>query len=380
MNSKSKSSFKESFDRGFSLVEVLLAVFILGIGILSISVLFPAGIELQRQGKDAINGPLVAQQAIQTIRSKVSENDFGDLIQMATFLGANIDQWENDELTETIIPSEGRLPGDWSWRRPSLINLNNLSNNQTGTIRLFTDDQDLSYIKDIPLNFNRNISIPWNTDLGDCPEIDIAQGERCWPLANSETAPNELGSSEYFWDCLFTRKKGRVYVAVFVYRVNRLKDLGGAYAVLPNNEGSLWMPTLHELDSPWNSPELASTSFSMAATSSRAAKVVSVSGDPTISLNTWQRPDQRLVDQSARSHLVSVGKRSLNQIPSIIELKNAPKPLFDIRTGARQDDVVKSFWFVPMETPSLLVGDIEVTIGLRPIHAEVFRLSAGDTL
>ncbi|MCH7879412.1 MAG: hypothetical protein IH914_08890, partial [candidate division Zixibacteria bacterium] len=48
---------------GFSLVEVLLAIFILGLGIISIVSLFPAGIAQQRQSVDDIIGPIVPQNA-----------------------------------------------------------------------------------------------------------------------------------------------------------------------------------------------------------------------------------------------------------------------------------------------------------------------------
>ena len=48
--------------RGFSLIEVLLAVFILGIGIISIGAIFPAGIVQQRQSLDDALGPVVLGQ------------------------------------------------------------------------------------------------------------------------------------------------------------------------------------------------------------------------------------------------------------------------------------------------------------------------------
>ena len=50
--------------RAFSLIELLLSVFILAIGIISVSALFPAGIAQQQQTADDQLGPVVAEQAL----------------------------------------------------------------------------------------------------------------------------------------------------------------------------------------------------------------------------------------------------------------------------------------------------------------------------
>jgi prepilin-type N-terminal cleavage/methylation domain-containing protein len=63
--------------RAFSLIELLLAVFILAIGIISVSALFPAGIAQQQQTADAQLGPVVAEQALGLLRSRVKSEDFG---------------------------------------------------------------------------------------------------------------------------------------------------------------------------------------------------------------------------------------------------------------------------------------------------------------
>ena len=61
---------------GFSLIEVLMAIFILGIGVISIAALFPAGIAQQRQSVDDVIGPIVARNAMAVIRSHVRADDF----------------------------------------------------------------------------------------------------------------------------------------------------------------------------------------------------------------------------------------------------------------------------------------------------------------
>ena len=63
--------------RGFSLIELLMAIFILSLGIISIAALFPAGMVQQQQSVDDIMGPIVANSALSIVRSKVRPEYFG---------------------------------------------------------------------------------------------------------------------------------------------------------------------------------------------------------------------------------------------------------------------------------------------------------------
>ncbi len=54
------SQAKRSAERGFTLIEALMAIFILAIGFLSLAAVFPAGIELQRRGSDDLEGVTAA--------------------------------------------------------------------------------------------------------------------------------------------------------------------------------------------------------------------------------------------------------------------------------------------------------------------------------
>jgi prepilin-type N-terminal cleavage/methylation domain-containing protein len=111
--------------RGFSLVEMLLAVFILGIGVISIAALFPAGIALQRQATDDTLGPIIAKNAFATIRSKLSQDDFGGFndFGLAPVYQSGVGP------AGTIRPVGGadipQLGGDWGWMRPAFYTNNN---------------------------------------------------------------------------------------------------------------------------------------------------------------------------------------------------------------------------------------------------------------
>ena len=115
-----------STGRGFSLVELLLAVFILAIGIISVAAIFPAGIAQQVQTKDAIYGPIVAEQAVGMLRSKLSQEDFGTFEQFGLSAG---DRYQvaggvnNQGQRDPEIPSDAweTVPGDWGWMRPSFL-------------------------------------------------------------------------------------------------------------------------------------------------------------------------------------------------------------------------------------------------------------------
>ena len=113
-----------STGRGFSLVELLLAVFILAIGIISVAAIFPAGIAQQVQTKDAIYGPIVAEQAVGMLRSKLSQEDFGTFEQFGLTAGDRFQRSGQDPGNrdfELLGDAWETIPGDWGWMRPSFL-------------------------------------------------------------------------------------------------------------------------------------------------------------------------------------------------------------------------------------------------------------------
>ncbi len=265
--------------RGFSLIELLLAIFILGVGIISVAAVFPAGIIQQRRTQDDVLGPVIAEAAMATIRSKVTQSDFGTFEEFgifgpAAFLG--LDQpFPNSWLDAGDAYTQ---PGDWPWLRPS-----------TAAVPVSASPSDRSYAGDIDL-FSARVArasplvsedypagmqwdAAWRTTEfslfggafpvfgqthpqggggangdpgaflfgipfsrarfdfyggGEDPLVTVTQEERFWPAGTGFGAG--LERPQYAWDCMFRRFQGRVQVAIFVYRVNAGNTPGG-YAV-----------------------------------------------------------------------------------------------------------------------------------------------------
>ena len=104
--------------RGFSLIELLLAIFILGVGIISIATLFPAGIAQQQKTANDVVGPIIARNALTLLRSRLEQEDFGGAeqfdIRWSPFLCSF-------SLTSENINPWPTICGDWMWRRPAIV-------------------------------------------------------------------------------------------------------------------------------------------------------------------------------------------------------------------------------------------------------------------
>ena len=243
--------------RGFSLVEMLLAVFILGIGVISIAALFPAGISLQRQATDDVVGPIVAKNALATLRSKLSQDDFGgysDFGLVPTYIGPYI--------AGSVQTSGGQfieqLNGDWAWMRPGFVFDSPSTPQDESAIDIFsagytrrqgqpamppfltgavyatetpdgvpTADPYLFGIPYNPKKYSLFANRAANSSLSPVaqhviePLFTFTQAERSWPQGPANYGPPTSSGvvPQYYWDCMFRRNGGRVQVAVFVYRV-----------------------------------------------------------------------------------------------------------------------------------------------------------------
>ena len=277
-NSSKSRGRPQGGDRAFSLIELLLAIFILGVGIISISAVFPAGIVQQRKTQDDVLGTVIAESALSTIRSKVTQSDFGTFEEFGffgpeQFTDASIfDDFPNSWLE---LGSAYAQPGDWPWLRPSMAavppNKNPPFPTYAGDIDIFSARVARTYTSGLGFGYESPVEdwdpdwmttefgrvfgnqffpleafsggigvgkflygIPFNNAKFDWfggeedPLVTITQRERFWP-AGSGFGPR-LERPEYTWDCMFRRFQGRVQVAIFVYRLN-VGGTPGGYAV-----------------------------------------------------------------------------------------------------------------------------------------------------
>ena len=225
----------QSDRRAFSLIELLMSIMILAIGLISVAALFPAGIIQQQRAKDSIDGPSVARSAMESLRSKLSQSDFGDWT----------DFYTEDELDRLIIdgaldgsPSFYLAEGDWPWLRPALVDpeayadpayrgavdvFNRLGyeNPEFTVTDLDTDADYYTYCLSRNLNnevnndefYGQLLGVPFSRpDMRIEPPLAIfTMSDRTWPPGGGEN-----GVPQYFWDFMLTRRGGVVYASIFV--------------------------------------------------------------------------------------------------------------------------------------------------------------------
>jgi len=275
--------------RAFSLVELIIAIFILGIGMISIAALFPAGIKQQEIAEDDVYGPLVAKHAMELLRTRLKQEDFG-----------SFEEFSNDTFTvRDPIPlgnvnatgAVSTIAKDWIWKRPGFITVDDATStgcDEAGMYDVFTrinmgvdrsavpakipdefmQSKPLTDIAITTTGRNRLYGIPYNrqiydqqlnvaspnyiwtfadtgvpisgapptttTNIGNAlhePAVFITQRERYWPMPSN--AVGVTPTPKYVWDCMFRKFNGRILVGMFVYRVLPANGLRGGTFVDP---------------------------------------------------------------------------------------------------------------------------------------------------
>jgi prepilin-type N-terminal cleavage/methylation domain-containing protein len=415
--------------RAFTLVELLLAVFILGIGVLGVAALLPSAIALQQRANDDVVGPIVADNAIAIIRSKLSPEMFGTLEEF------NIP----DDISSPVDPATGNgsimervpnVPGDWGWKRPSVLvsagGANAASARLIGAIDIFggtaaqggvpaglsvlSETRLAGAMQGIPysrrtfdptyrvLNPVAGVHTPPSPQF--TPAILITQGERCYPMSSEATYPQPR--PQYVWDCMFRRFEGRILVAIFVYRVSTAggdiagisRDVGSAVdrnALAPYRVGlptagsgpngvppAIPMSVSLPLNLAWRygGPDAnPATVFDNARLAGTDPDGAGAPRELAIAA-TWQAPGQWIVDEYNVVHKVASGRRTTREGPVFLtrpvpELEPS-RALFGVGAGAQLNEVnmrtrgVTQFWFVPTRDQNGFI--------LQPVFATVKEL------
>lgn len=373
--------------RGFSLIEVLLAIFILGVGVISISALFPAGIAQQRLSTDEIYGPIVANNAIDVIRRKLRQDDFGT---MESFAGNYV---------------SGTIAGDWPWLRPGIVLADDGATatfDERGVLDVFSSafpSPALLEASEYPNGFPGSnpvtlYGMPYSQlKYGtSAPRVIITQTDRYYPMRSQvyPTAASDPARPQYVWDCMFRRFNGRVQVAIFVYRVTA--QGGGPvmnYHVAKNATNAQVPPLPVSLDltqattqadvcvnGPWSvggfDGDMGTNPTNVADNAIIRGMAPNIRYNPSDARHAWQEPRQWLLDQNNNIHRVVGQARKSNDPTKYLEIEltrpvapvmrgnNAPStgtPYFYLAQGPlgtgeypgfAYDKVVTNLWYVPL--------------------------------
>jgi hypothetical protein len=374
--------------RAFSLVELLLAIFILGIGVISIAALFPAGIIQQRQSVDDMIGPMVAENAMAILRTKVSKEDFG------TF-----DEFGVAAPLPTIV-------GDWAWLRPSVIFEDDTDTpdvDERGSLDIFsaTWPSMLDTATEFPDGYQGTglVGIPFNTALGSGPPLAIVtQRERYYPALSEFDLGEETSRPQYVWDCMFRRFNGRVLVAIFVYRITIPGDayvryytpsnpmvtnpggtpprgdippLPARLELIANNANDAW--------DQWGSDRNDPSDDALVPNTSLASNY-----DPFDPQLSWQEAGQWLLDQNNNIHRVLARSVEAPDDPLRVELVRPVPGMANLGINyldtsvieVGSENVVSHVWYIPAEVEIDRDGDgsFDTAVTLTPVYVAVQEL------
>jgi hypothetical protein len=343
---------------GFSLAELLLAIFILGIGVISVAAIFPAGITLQRQATDDSLGPTVAHSALSLLRSRLSQDDFGGFDDFNA-----VQPPFAVPVLAAVADRIYTMEGDWPWMRPGFIFDNPNSAPDEGRLDIFSQQYTRKFnafpleskfgtatlematelpsgwpesgapkvLWGIPYNpakyaiSNGSESRDWQRNFPE-PRVFIAQRERYWPIVSGTTGSPK---PQYVWDCMFRRFGGRVQVAIFVYRVTAPGGAPQSYRVAKANTAAtgpsapqfeLIPPLPISFMAPqsganrWAPPIPAAPAGSPIAVLDNIFEIPGTASGSSLNLVQadvmWQVPGQWILDQNNNIHRVLNGRRT----------------------------------------------------------------------
>lgn len=204
--------------RAFTLVELIIAIFILGIGMISIASLFPAGIKQQEIAEDDVYGPLVARHAMELLRTRLKQEDFGcfeDYSGKSGFTDVTIcDPIPLNAATGQYVSGTAYAPTiakDWIWKRPGFVTVDDTTTSDRDEAGMYDIFSYYSTRKNVggtrttipgplPGNFssatllsdvaitstlmNRLYGIPYNREIYD-QQLNVALPNYAWTFADS---------------------------------------------------------------------------------------------------------------------------------------------------------------------------------------------------
>ncbi len=209
---------RQHANRAFTLVELIIAIFILGIGMISIASLFPAGIKQQEIAEDDVYGPLVARHAMELLRTRLKQEDFGcfeDYSGKSGFTDVTIcDPIPLNAATGQYVSGTAYAPTiakDWIWKRPGFVTVDDTTTSDRDEAGMYDIFSYYSTRKNVggtrttipgplPGNFssstllsdvaitstlmNRLYGIPYNREIYD-QQLNVALPNYAWTFADS---------------------------------------------------------------------------------------------------------------------------------------------------------------------------------------------------
>jgi hypothetical protein len=259
----------------------------------------------------------------------------------------------------------------------------------------------------IPYNWYRYDFDPATIDRPE-PRFIVTQQERYYPMVSNESVGLARSVPLYVWDCMFRRYQGRVYVAVFVYRVtpqggdrtNYVTPPAPLTSPAPPNPPDPALPPLpYRLDltggvpypgpypDAWDSYGLSRTNqLDDALVLGTPAGGTWDARDPE---TAWQQYAQWLLDQNNNVHRVLSREPQTATDPAVVELLRplAPVTSFDQSVSFVDrssgvdwgiENIITHLWYIPVEVDLDVTGDGTpdegYSVGLTTVYMTVREL------